>query len=49
MASPTSDNLTSIPAVLIPVIVASYVDSRRGLNLGSKATVKAESIKYPLI
>lgn len=45
IASPISDNLTSIPAVLTPVIVASLTAYSKGLNFSSKATVNAESIR----
>ncbi len=48
MAAPMSHNLTSIPASLIPVLVASFTANNRGSNLGLNATVNAQSIIWPL-
>jgi len=49
MAAPISPNLTSIPASLIPVFVASFTASKSLSYLGLKATVKAVSIILPHI
>jgi len=47
IADPISHNLTSIPASLTPVIVASFTHSNSLSYLGLKATVKAQSIILP--
>jgi hypothetical protein len=47
IASPISHICTSMPAALMPVLVASFTAARRGSNLGSKATVHAQSIMRP--
>jgi hypothetical protein len=47
IASPISHIWTSMPAALMPVLVASLTAARRGSNLGSKATVHAQSIMRP--
>jgi len=44
MAAPIYENLASIPAYLIPVLVASLTDSKSLSYIGLKATVKAVSI-----
>ena len=47
MAAPTSHSLASIPAVLIPVSVASCTPFFSGSNLGLKDSVQAQSIILP--
>jgi hypothetical protein len=47
IASPISHICTSMPAALMPVLVASFTAARRGSNLGSKETVHAQSIMRP--
>lgn len=42
-----SPSLTSTPAVLIPVFVASRAASTSGSNYGLNATVNAESTIHP--
>ena len=46
-AAPTSQSLASMPAVLIPVSVASCTARNKGLNLSLKASVQAQSIIRP--
>jgi len=47
MAAPISPSLTSIPASLIPVLVASLTASKSLSYFGLKATVKALSMILP--
>ena len=47
IASPTSQSCTSMPAVRMPVSVASFTASSNGSNVGSNATVHAQSIIRP--
>lgn len=47
IASPISHIWTSMPAALMPVLVASFTAARRGSNFGSKATVHAQSMMRP--